>query len=85
MMRDAMTNVRYLPSPRIKNPFRPFSKKALCFEMFLKGGSRQELLAAMETTGVKWSTAQTWIHYFRVYVSAVRVGRKLGAEGGEDK
>lgn len=83
MMKDSTTNVRYLPNPRIENPFRPGSKKARCFEMFLKGGSRQELIAAMEATGVRWSTAQTFIHYFKVYVSAVRAGRQLYAKDSQ--
>jgi hypothetical protein len=71
------SNVRYLkPMSSIPNPFRPGSKKAICFELFLRGGRRDELIRKMRRTGIAELTARTWISIFRLYCHGVRAGRQ---------
>jgi hypothetical protein len=74
--------VHYLPLPTasLANPFRPGSKKAKCFDIFARGGTRAALIEQMEKTGAAGTTARTWLAIFRAYARGVRAAKKGGAE-----
>jgi hypothetical protein len=82
-MNQQPSKVLYLRQPRnkIPNPFRPGSKKAMCFEIFLRGGTREEMVRAMCETGVVGLTATTWIGIFALYMRGVRAGRESNSDG----
>jgi hypothetical protein len=65
--------VVYLPIPkaRLANPYRPQSKKHACFEIFLRGGTRESLIAQMEATGATGYTVRTWLSGFKAYSRGV--------------
>jgi hypothetical protein len=75
------SNVRYLALPHreLPNPFRPGSKKFLCFEAFRCGGERNALIEAMTKIGVERTTARTWLVTFRLYARAHRDAASKGS------
>lgn len=69
-----------LPSSRPANPFRPGSKKAVGFEIFLRGGTRDDLLGDLVKLGVAGTTARTWLSMFRAIERSFRAPGKGGTE-----
>ncbi|TAK83974.1 MAG: hypothetical protein EPO20_16065 [Betaproteobacteria bacterium] len=79
------SNVHYLPLPlgSAPNPFKAGTRKAVCFEHFLRGGTRDELIRKMRRTGASELTARSWLGMFRLYCRGVRAGRQREVRGSQ--
>jgi hypothetical protein len=59
--------------------------KAKAFERFLRGGDRAAIIADMEEIGATRSTANSWLHAFRVLTRSMRAMEKTQGAAGGDK
>jgi len=75
---------RLIPaSAPLPNPFRAGTKKARCWERFLRGGNSAAILADFRATGCAGTTAYTWLSVFRTFARGMQAA-KQGARDERD-